>query len=433
MKLTNFKVLLLANYSTALTIEKLDSNILVKWHKFKIDFNKNYHDDVVETHAFANFQENVKKYQLHNADSTKNFKLGINKFSDLSSKEFAEKHLLKDRFIDQTTLTETGELPYPEDDTQFACPKRFEGFEIPEDWKNKDLDFRDKEKNPYNLVAVTEVKDQGNCGSCYAFSAATAMDGAICLEGEPSLYNKVPKIDCGSWVGASAQQILDCASYPDNAPYETRTWMGGEGCYGGWGTNALQYVYQAGGITCTHMHPYVSGNATAYPENQFNVGECPYTAENKEAWMPDRSHGRIKKDICGTTNKNGSKDPQAMKEAMFVHGPLAVSMRVGDNFRNYASGIYTPEENNEADCPDLNVYGTNHAMAAVGYGTDEETGLDYWIIKNSWGPEWADQGYIRVARGENACGVEGNIAYVEMDNPWYKCTGRDCGDDPMDK
>lgn len=294
-------------------------------------------------------------------------------------------------------------LPYPEEEWEFECPQRFEGAEIHEDYIDH-LDWRTNTTNPAGIVAVVAVKNQASCGSCYVFSANSAMESALCLKGIH---------DCETFGGLSEQQPLDCATY-DVQEGEDRTWYLSNGCYGGWQSNIYQYVYRAGGITCTHKSPYMSGDRDAFPDSKFNVGQCPYTWETQYDWIQETSHGYVDKNICGTTNKGGSKDPIAMKQALFSKGPLAIGMFVGDNFRDVVEGIYTPEDDNEGDCPGIEETGINHAMNAVGYGVDETTEQEYWIIRNSWGETFAQGGYVKVARGVNACGVEGNISYPDM-------------------
>ena len=236
------------------------------------------------------------------------------------------------------------------------------------------------------------------------------MEGSLCRQG---LY------DCSTWVGLSEQQVLDCGTYDEK--HEDRTWREFNGCSGGWQTNVYQHVYRAGGITCGHMRPYQSGNSTRFPDSKFNVDTCPYTWETQREWMDSHSHGFLQKDICGTINKGGVADAEQMKLALYHKGPLAISMHVGDNFRHMHSGIYIPDDSDSADCPLLLEKGTNHAMAAVAYRTSTITDEDgnsqdisYWVIKNSWDTTFAQDGYVNVVMGSNACGVEGNISYVDM-------------------
>merc|ERR1719500_2489456 len=123
----------------------------------------------------------------------------------------------------------------------------------------------------------------------------------------------------------------------------------------------------------------------------MNVGECEQDTSDFVA-VPTKK-------ICGTLNRFGVADPEEMKAAIYDIGPMAVSMFVGDEaFRHYKSGVYGTDEA-KIDCPGLQ--NLNHALAVVGYGFDEESGKDYWIIKNSWSASYGDNGYIKVEMGHN--------------------------------
>jgi len=285
-------------------------------------------------------------------------------------------------------------LPYPEEDIEMECPLR---FKAPENIKMpSSLDWRDPENNPKNLNAVTQVKDQGSCGSCYIFSATGAMEGSLCLNG---FFN------CTTFEGLSEQQPLDCGSwmkrdYDNWAEYPQ--WYEFYGCSGGWPGNVMQYAYWNRGISCLGKYPYRSG--TEKFDNLMNQDECYYD--------PSMSHGYPNRNICGTTSKDGP-DAIAMAEAIYFKGPVSISMYVGGTFSSYSSGVYVPAED---DCPNLEKTGINHCMLAVGWGEELVNGemTPYWIIKNSWGSEWGDNGFFKVIRGVNACGVEGNIQYADM-------------------
>merc|ERR1711988_204900 len=349
-----------------------------KWSEFKTKFNKRYASIHHEESAYKTFMTNLASIKLHNANPSNTFQKDINQFTDMTNQELAADRLMS--------------LPYPEEDMEFECPLRFRAPEsIP---MPTSLDWRTT-NNPAGVVAVSAVKDQGSCGSCYAFSATGAMEGSLCMNG---YYN------CTTWVGLSEQQIVDCASYmPTDYTKDTEpVWYEGFGCSGSWQSNVFQYVYVQGGISCEHLYPYVSG--TEVFDNKFNNQECAYD--------PDMSHGYVDKHICGTTSKDGP-NPRAMAEALYFKGPLAVGMFVGGDFSSYSSGVYVPGPN---DCPNLEETGINHAMLAVGFGEELVNGVmtPYWVIKNSWGPTWGDNGFIKVVRGQNACGIEGNTAFVDM-------------------
>ena len=202
--------------------------------------------------------------------------------------------------------------------------------------------------------AVTPFKNQGHCGSCWTFSATGAMEGAF--------FQKTGKL-----YSLSEQQIVDC----DTA---------GDGCQGGFARYGFQYAAK-NGIAQEHCYPYTGQDGT-----------CLHNVTNCLVW--------------GITDYHSvESSTQALEEALLIN-PVSVAIyAAGQSFQFYSSGIYNdPECYKDRDHLD-------HAVLAVGYGKSE-TG-DYWIVKNSWGESWGDNGYIMMARGNNmnTCGI--------LDQPTY--------------
>ena len=396
--------------ASALTVERhhMTHEDTLKWEEYKLKFGKRYSSQIEHDRRFDIFVNHLRKFESHNSDKSKTYKMGTNQFTDLTWDEFRNKMLMSQKKDIREDDETPDQLPYPEEAWEFECPKRFEGAEIPEQF-SKRCDWRDPQYNPKGLVADVGVKNQASCGSCYVFSAVAAMEGSLCLNGD---------YDCESWSGLSEQQALNCATYDEKVG--DRAWERSHGCSGGWQSNIYQYVYKAGGITSEENVPYESGNSSAF-DNKYNVGQCPYTWETQFDFVKEHSQAYVGKDICGTTNKGGRADADEMKQALFSKGPLAIGMYVGDNFRHVHSGVYIPDDTDSGDCPNLLKVGINHAMTAVAYRTamivDEEGNeneVDYWVIKNSWDTTFAEEGYVNVVRGKNACGIEGNISYVDM-------------------
>lgn len=193
-----------------------------------------------------------------------------------------------------------------------------------------------KEWDWRSLGVVSPVKNQGKCGSCWTFSTVGALESHFLLK-------------YGQFRNLSEQQLVDCAGDYDN-----------HGCKGGLPSHAFEYIKDNGGISLETNYPYLAQDGT-----------CKIT---KESALSVGVKG-------GSVNISLSEDD--LKQALYQHGPVSVAFRVIDGFRDYSSGVYSAN-----DCkngPD----DVNHAVLAVGYGTDEN-GVDYWIIKNSWGAAWGD-------------------------------------------
>eukprot|EP00164_Ancoracysta_twista_P001217 GFYU01001596.1.p2 GENE.GFYU01001596.1~~GFYU01001596.1.p2 ORF type:complete len:341 (+),score=114.05 GFYU01001596.1:31-1053(+) len=203
---------------------------------------------------------------------------------------------------------------------------------------------------------LTPVKNQGHCGSCWTFSTTG------CLEAH---HNK----KTGEMVSLSEQNLVDCAQAFNN-----------HGCNGGLPSHAFNYVKYNGGINTEAAYPYEAKDGTC----RFNPAKVGAT-------------------VVGEVNITRGAENTELKDAVAFHGPVSIAFQVVGDFRSYKSGVYrsTACKSGPGD--------VNHAVLAVGYGTED--GEDYWIVKNSWGPEWGDKGYFKIARGENMCGVSTCASY----------------------
>lgn len=200
---------------------------------------------------------------------------------------------------------------------------------------------------------VTPVKDQGVCGACWAFASVAGIEGA---------WAKAK----GELVSLSEQQILDCAV------------DGNYGCRGGFIDNALDYVVYEGGIDTEDSYPY-----------EALQGKC---------WFTFTDVGAKISSFVGIPQN----DEDALVSAV-AQTPVSIGIDAEDDFVAYESGIFT-----SSTCTSTDI---NHGVTVVGY--DSLNGTDYYIIKNSWGTNWGEQGYIRMARGKNFCGVA-NMAYYPI-------------------
>ena len=214
-----------------------------------------------------------------------------------------------------------------------------EGFVAPPaiDWRTKG--------------AVTEVKNQGRCGSCWAFSATGSLEG--------QQFRKTGKL-----VSLSEQNLIDCSDY-----------YGNHGCYGGLYDNAFKYVHDNHGIDTEKSYPYEAWEYIVCRFNNMTVGAT------------DKGYVNLPKG-----------DEDALAKAVATVGPISVAIdATHHSFQFYKRGIYE-----EQACREDKI---DHAVLVVGYTPD------YWIIKNSFGTEWGEAGYMRMKRGVNMCAVANVPAY----------------------
>ena len=202
---------------------------------------------------------------------------------------------------------------------------------------------------------VPPVEDQGSCGSCWAFAALGNLE---------SLY----AVNKGTLKTFSKQMLVDCDTSDS-------------GCNGG----LMEYTYtwiQKNGIMLDSDYPYKGMKSTC--------------KSDKSKYVDMVVTGYFK--LGNSYSTYSCVDEDEIKEFLYETGPLAAALNA-DPLQTYSSGIL---DVNSTKCP---VSGINHAVLIVGYGTDPTVGLDYWIIKNSWGKSWGESGYFRIRRGNGTCGI----------------------------
>jgi len=205
---------------------------------------------------------------------------------------------------------------------------------------------------------VTPVKNQGHCGSCWTFSTIGAMESHYLIK-------------YGQFRNLSEQQLVDCAGDFDN-----------HGCSGGLPSHAFEYIKFAGGVSLENNYPYMAVNQNC----SFN---------NSIASVA----------VSGGSVNITVGDEDEMLHAVFQHGPVSIAYQVAGDFRDYKSGVYNSTlcNNTASD--------VNHAVLAVGFG--RENGMDYWVVKNSWGTTWGDNGFFKIQRGVNMCGISNCNSFPE--------------------
>jgi cathepsin L len=281
------------------------------------------------------WETNLKKVQEHNLQAdlgVHTFWLGMNKFADLTVNEFVKvmngynATLREERRQDRPTFRFNPNLG--------ALPDTV-------DWRTQGY--------------VTAVKDQGQCGSCWAFSATGSLEGQ---------HFKSTK----SLVSLSEQNLVDCS-----------TKQGNMGCNGGLMDYAFEYIKVNNGIDTEPSYPYEAAD-----------GQCRFKVADVGATD------------TGFTDIT-SKDEDALQQAVATVGPISVAIDASHaSFQLYKKGVY-----HEALCSQTRL---DHGVLAVGYGT--ESGKDYWLVKNSWGEGWGDKGYIMMTRNKrNQCGIATDASY----------------------
>lgn len=315
------------------------------WKQFKKTHGKVFLSDEHENYRFGIFKKNIETIEKHNAEFTMGlhtYTLGVNPFADWTVPEFKEK-MMGTRY-NMSSHGKSGSIA-----TFAKLPSHMKAPESV-DWREEG--------------AVTPVKNQGQCGSCWAFSATGSLEGAH--------YRLTGKL-----VSLSEQQLVDCSAKFHN-----------DGCNGGLMDNAFEYIKSVGGLNTEESYPYHAKQAKCH-FNKANIGAT-----------------------CSGYVDVESGDEEALRDALATVGPVSIAIdATEDKFMLYKDGIFVDSgcANSEDDL--------DHGVLAVGYGTNTTTGanpknMDYWIVKNSWGPEWGEGGYIRMARNhKNMCGVATKASY----------------------
>jgi cathepsin L len=296
------------------------------WQIWKIAHEKKYADMGEERVRYVIWQDNLKRIEQHNSENGNSYSLRINKFGDMTGTEFAASLGLPKMH------NRTG-------GSTFLAPSNVQ-MPTTVDWRDKGY--------------VTPVKNQGQCGSCWAFSTTGSLEGQY--------FKKNGKL-----ISLSEQQLVDCS-----------TKFGNMGCNGGLMDQAFKYIKQYG-IESEKDYPYHARDM-----------KCKYDAT------------KVVTKVTGFTDVTEGSEAE-LQSAVATVGPVSVAIDASHfSFQFYHEGVY-----NEPRCSSTQL---DHGVLAVGYGTYQ--GKDYWLVKNSWGSGWGLKGYIRMSRNKkNQCGIASSASY----------------------
>lgn len=300
---------------------------LAEYTRYVREYNKHYTDVEFWNH-YSTYRDNIAYIENSNLNNSKTYKLGVNAFTDVPRSEFAQAYLAN-------RLAPHG--PLPPHQTPFPPSS------VPDsiDWRASGW--------------VTDVKDQQQCGSCWAFSAVGAIEGQHANA-------------TGNLVSFSEQNLVDCAYG-----------FGCEGCEGGWPEAAMRYVAKNKGLDTEAAYPYTADD-----------GSCAY-AKNT-------SGGTVQNTVNVTSGSMA-----ALYRAIATVGPISVAIDAESDFQFYSSGVFT-----SSTCSPQYL---DHAVLAIGYGVSPRK-EKYIIVKNSWGADWGMDGYIYMsADTPNMCGIASCASY----------------------
>jgi len=300
--------------------------------RFVSDFGLKYEPSEIE-HRRALFLEELARVKAHNFQNL-SWKEGINKFSAMSKDEkmvFTGRNK-RAAATHSTALKSVKSLP-----KDFVM-KPVADLPTTVDWREKDV--------------VSSVKDQGHCGSCWAFASTATLESHVA-------------INSGLLFSLSTEQIAMCAPNDNHC--------GGTGkCEGSTAELAYEWAAQSHGIYQEYQYPYISYTGTDY--------DCAVPGLTKPVAAID-GYVQLK-----------NNNYQELMNAIAQIGPIAINIDAS-TWHAYESGVFN-------GC-NQEVMDINHVVVAVGYGTDASTGSDYWLVRNSWSPNYGEQGYIRLLRTKN--------------------------------
>lgn len=304
-----------------------------QWLQFQKDFGKEYKSFLEHNDRFAVFKANFDKINAHNAKGL-SWTMGVNQFADLTPEEFKA----------ETACT----VPIRENEENVVLLDE-SNIEASIDWVAQGK--------------VSAVKNQGQCGSCWAFSTTGAIESRYAIA-----HGMSPN-------SLSEQELVDCSgSYGNN------------GCNGGLMDYGFQYARAQRGLCSESSYPYTARTQTSYCQSR-------------------RSNCGSKLDRI-SSYRDVSRNSESQLAAAVSQGPVSVAIEADQSaFQLYRGGVFSGNCGARLD----------HGVLVVGYGSDG--GREFWKVKNSWGSSWGEQGYIRICKNCNMnrnageCGIASQPSY----------------------
>lgn len=327
------------NVSATLPIQHNNYELIDKFNNWIKHFEVKIQNSDHLVKILDNWLNNDKFIEQTNLQNL-TYQLGHNVYSGMNSDDFSEHMGFKSNY---KLLSEFNTIRSLSPDLTDSIITSYNITAIP-----SSIDWRENGK-------VSHIKDQGQCGSCWAFSGTSTVESAVAIK-------------TGNLYDLSEQQGVSCAII--KAGYSNM------GCNGGMYNNLWNYIKDNGGLCTQDSYPYTSGTDS-------QTGKCIKTCES----LTDTKVIDYKK----VTPYSDSSMLTALNKQ-----PISIALEADTrSFQLYKSGIYSDYSDCGGDSPQL-----DHAVVLVGYGIDKTNNMEYYIMRNSWGTSWGDQGYMKMARGD---------------------------------